>query len=82
MECGRYIERNPVRAGIVDNPGKYYWSSYNFYAKGTPDDIITPDPLYMALSSIEVERRSKYIEYVSTDRPYEKLLDEKLSELK
>ncbi|MDP3790667.1 MAG: transposase [Candidatus Omnitrophota bacterium] len=82
MECGRYIERNPARAGIVDNPEKYYWSSYNFYAKTIPDDIITPDPLYIALSVIDAERRAKYIEYVSTDRPYEQLLDEKLSELK
>lgn len=23
----RYIEKNPVRAGIVDKPGAYYWSS-------------------------------------------------------
>ena len=82
MECGRYIERNPVRAGIVDNPGKYYWSSYNFYAKSRPDVIITPDPLYIALSTIDAERRAKYIEYVATNRPYERLLDEKLSELK
>lgn len=33
MECGRYIERNPVRAGIVADPGQYHWSSYNRYAK-------------------------------------------------
>lgn len=82
MECGRYIERNPVRAGIVDGPGKYHWSSYDFYAKGRSDDIITPDPLYTPLSTIDSERREKYIKYVATDRPYEQLLDEKLSELK
>lgn len=82
MECGRYIERNPVRAGMVDNPGAYYWSSYHFYAKGKLDGIITPDPLFLALSSIEQERRAKYSEYVATPRPYEELLDEKMSELK
>jgi putative transposase len=26
--CQRYIEMNPVRAGIVNHPGKYRWSSY------------------------------------------------------
>ena len=82
MECGRYIERNPVRAGIVDNPGAYHWSSYLFYVKGKVDGIITPDPLFLELSSIEQERRAKYSEYVATSRPYEELLDEKISELK
>lgn len=27
-QCARYIELNPVRAGIVDHPGDYQWSSY------------------------------------------------------
>ena len=46
LECGRYIERNPLRAGIVKELSLYHWSSYNFYAKGMPDDIITENPLY------------------------------------
>lgn len=82
MECGRYIERNPVRVGIVNNPEEYHWSSYNFYANGRLDDIIKPDPLYLDISRIDTERKTRYIEYVATDRPYELLLDEKLSELK
>lgn len=28
LECVYYIEKNPVRAGIVSNPGDYPWSSY------------------------------------------------------
>ncbi len=82
MECGRYIERNPVRAGMVDNPSRYHWSSYKFYARGYRDGIITPDPLYGSLSGIDSERRERYIEYVAIERPYERLLDEKISELK
>jgi putative transposase len=30
-ELSRYIHLNPVRAGLVDNPGKYSWSSYSYY---------------------------------------------------
>jgi putative transposase len=30
-ELSRYIHLNPVRAGIVENPGKYPWSSYQYY---------------------------------------------------
>jgi putative transposase len=29
-----YGDANPVRAGIVNHPSKYKWSSYNFYAHG------------------------------------------------
>jgi putative transposase len=28
LTCMRYIELNPVRAGMVDNPGQYPWSSF------------------------------------------------------
>jgi len=30
-ELSRYIHLNPVRAGIVNNPGEYEWSSFRFY---------------------------------------------------
>ena len=28
LACQRYIELNPVRAGMVGHPGEYRWSSY------------------------------------------------------
>ena len=31
-ELSRYIHLNPVRAGIVDTPEEYKWSSYPYYA--------------------------------------------------
>ncbi len=48
--CGRYIERNPVEAGIAATPDSYPWSSYPFYA-GMKEDgwgIITLSPLFEA----------------------------------
>ena len=39
LECGRYIERNPVRAGLVENPGDYPWSSFRFHGKICRDTI-------------------------------------------
>ena len=38
-ELSRYIHLNPVRAGIVDIPEKYAWSSYQYYVgkKKKPD---------------------------------------------
>lgn len=82
LECGRYIERNPVRAGIVDDPTKYPWSSYNYYAKDKIDDIIVCDPLFEALANTRSERKKIYVNYVSQARPYEILLDKAILALK
>ncbi len=41
----RYIERNPVKAGMVQHPGDYPWSSYWQNACGDPGGLLTPHPL-------------------------------------
>jgi putative transposase len=42
----RYVERNPVRAGLVTRPEDYSWSSAAFHCFGKPDPLIdsTWDP--------------------------------------
>ncbi len=75
LECGRYIERNPVRAGIVADPSEYSWSSYNFYTKDYIDTLITADPLYITLGRTKAKRQKAYINYVTETRPYETLVD-------
>ena len=42
--CQRYIELNPVRAGIVADPAHYGWSSYRANALGEPDALLTAHP--------------------------------------
>jgi len=37
--CGRYIERNPVRAGLVFEASAYMWSSAGFYVAGREDPV-------------------------------------------
>jgi len=49
LTCMRYIEMNPVRAGMVLHPGEYRWSSYAANGGGKTDPIITPHALYHAL---------------------------------
>ena len=49
LACYRYIELNPVRAGMVEHPAEYRWSSYRSHACGEPDDLLSPHPLYLAL---------------------------------
>jgi putative transposase len=47
--CHRYIELNPVRAGIASHPGDYPWSSYARNAFGRHDDLVTPHPAIAGL---------------------------------
>lgn len=49
LSCMRYIELNPVRAGMVEAPGEYRWSSYGFNALAIVNKNITPHPLYLEL---------------------------------
>lgn len=47
--CSRYVELNPVRAGLVDEPSEWIWSSFRCNALGHVDTIVTPRPEYDAL---------------------------------
>lgn len=60
MEVYRYIELNPVRAGIVTSPGEYRWSSYSANVEGRPSGLCSPHLEYMALGNTTEERRGNY----------------------
>ncbi len=60
LTCYRYIESNPVRAGIVRRPAAYPWSSFRHNAMGEPSGFIVQHPLYRALGAVPEERRSAY----------------------
>ena len=47
LTCYRYIELNPVRAGMTDDPAGYRWSSYRCNALGQPDKLIEPHEYYL-----------------------------------
>ncbi len=49
LSCLQYIELNPVRAGMVRDPGDYPWSSYRAHAFGLEVKMWTPHPLYLEL---------------------------------
>ena len=58
--CTRYIELNPVRAGMVEAPGEYSWSSYHHNALGKSDPLIQPHLEYDKLGKISEERQMAY----------------------
>jgi len=64
LACGSYVELNPVRAKVVNDPKDYKWSSYNVYAYGKKDSIVQAHSNYEKLSEDETERRRKYREFV------------------
>lgn len=49
LACMRYIELNPVRAGMVGRPYEYRWSSYRGNACGMDDPVLTRHPVYLEL---------------------------------
>ncbi len=60
LQCSRYVETNPVRAGMVDRPEEYRWSSFNSNANGKPDALIRRHPVYLALGRTALTRREAY----------------------
>jgi putative transposase len=60
LGCYRYIELNPVRAGMVAHPAEYPWSSYAANGRGSGRFALTPHPQYLALAGEEDGRRAAY----------------------
>lgn len=60
MTCYRYIELNPVRAGLAERAIDYPWSSHGRNAGGEESELIVEHGVYAALGSTAQERRSAY----------------------
>ena len=56
----RYIELNPVRAAMVDDPAHYRWTSYRYNALGQANAYLTPHPIYLAHGNDEKARQAAY----------------------
>jgi len=67
--CGLYNELNPVRAGMVEHPKDWRWSSFNFYgsqqADPLIDNLIDEDPYYIELSSDSETRKQIYLNNIN-----------------
>jgi putative transposase len=67
LPCSRYVELNPVRAGLVAEPADYGWSSYAANAEGQEDGLVTAHPEYRKLGRSHKARQAAYRE--SFDQP-------------
>ena len=60
LSCHRYIDLNPVRAGLARVPELYPWSSHRFYAMGESNPLVTPHRAISALGEDERSVRKAY----------------------
>ncbi len=58
--CQRYIELNPVRAGMVADPGQYPYSSYRHHALGKHDDLVQSHERCQSLGNTPAARKAGY----------------------
>jgi putative transposase len=69
----RYVEMNTVRAGLVERPENYRWSSYRHHAYGDPDPIVSPHCSYERLGATAAERRQAWTAFCSAPLTEEEL---------
>jgi putative transposase len=60
LGCYRYIELNPVRAGMVDHPTGYLWSSYAINSGMRSDPFVSAHSEFVALSADLKSRHAAY----------------------
>jgi putative transposase len=60
LMCHRYIDGNPIRAGIVGHPADYPWSSYRHYALALDDELVTPHATVLELGQTCEGRAQAY----------------------
>jgi putative transposase len=77
LQVYRYIELNPVRAGMVKEAQEYKWSSYQINALGKESGLFTPHPLYLRLGNDTATRLVEYQKLFDII-----LLSEKLDEIR
>lgn len=60
LRCYRYIELNPVRARLTDDPASYRWSSCPANLGQRGHSALTPHPCCLALGNDSIERSNTY----------------------
>jgi putative transposase len=60
LACLRYMDLNPVRAGLVDSPAAWRWSSHAHHIGQRSDPVVSEHALYWALGNTPFERQLAY----------------------
>jgi putative transposase len=73
IQCGKYIELNPVRANIVDKAELFPFSSYLYYSAGLKDKLVDEDPIYSSLAEDVIKRQQTYKKIIINEIVAERL---------
>jgi putative transposase len=72
----RYVERNPVKAGMVEAAWDYPWSSVHAHLSGRSDGVVTVEPLLKRvddwegfISASSVGNDDLFLRHERTGRP-------------
>ncbi|TFZ07315.1 transposase [Ramlibacter henchirensis] len=65
LACMVYIDLNPVRARMVEEPAQYPWSSHRHYVGAAHDRLVTPHPLIWSLGNTPFAREQAYGELIA-----------------
>ena len=65
FEVMRYIELNPVRAGLVDMPAQYPWSSHGHNTGRESRAEITPHDEFLQFGGSAADRQSAWADFVA-----------------
>lgn len=74
LQCGRYIERNPVKVAMVDKAEDYEYSSARYYVLGRRNSLLTANRYYTDMGQTEKERQQAYQKFVRLDEPYSEMV--------
>lgn len=66
LACYRYVELNPVKAGMVANAGEYAWSSYQERILGKGQELLDYEGEYLSLGRSDDERKQRYVGFLET----------------
>lgn len=78
LQCGRYIERNPVKAKMVKMAEDYPHSSAGYYVSGKRDPLVTENLYYKDMGKTAEDRQRAYKKFVKLDEPYAELIKDQL----
>jgi putative transposase len=74
LSCARYIERNPLEAGLLAEPWQYGWSSCRAYALGEADPLLCYNVWYQSLGSEPGVRQQRWREFLLGADPHEEVI--------
>lgn len=75
LACYRYIETNPIRAGLCQHPGDHIWSSYAANGDGAFDPLVTSHEEYMCLGAGGASRQAAYRDLFESKFPEQRVAE-------